>query len=75
MLYRIDLERTDGMPLGAVSDILGPCLIRQWRVARALAIETANARQCVATISRISGAGSMRAMARAAAGSNTIERI
>ena len=63
-IYRIDLESVDGVKLGAVTDILGPCLYRSAVRADDIAHEVAVSRQCFATVTRISGGGNMRAIRR-----------
>jgi hypothetical protein len=56
-LYRLD--RADGRP---VRDLLGTMLIRSAADARAKAVEVAMIDEQSCTVTRISGAGSMRAV-------------
>lgn len=74
-LYRIDREHADsGRSMGPVSDIFGVRLVRKRAIADGLAIEAAS-EGVVATISRISGAGHVRAIGRVQPHSVVVNRV
>lgn len=74
-LYRIDQTHADSdRSLGPVTDIFGPRLVRSRAIADGLAIEAAST-GVIATITRISGPGHVRAIGRVQPHSVIVNRV